>query len=139
MKKSKKVLVFVACVAFLAVIVSGIFLSSLGAHSNSHSDDDYTETAEVICSCPFVKVSLQPYADFSQKEAEQLKIDLEKHLCKLIAEVELDFEVLPNKPLGPELMNDAGTRYRADKILNTLTKDAGKQHVIIALTRKHPR
>ena len=31
---------------------------------------------------------------------------------------------------------DAGTRYRADKIINSLAKNANGQHVIIALTHK---
>ena len=75
-------------------------------------------------------------ADFTQKEVLQLKRDLEKHLGMLIGEVGLQFEVLPNKPLAEELLNDAGTRYRADKIINSLTKDDNGQHVIIGLTHK---
>lgn len=136
MKRSRKVLLFYVCPLFLAVILSGLFLSRLGAHLGYPSSGKYTKPFDVFCTCPFVKVSLQPYADFTQKEAEQLKNELERHLGMLIGEVELEFEVLPNKPLAAELKNEDGTRYRADKIINSLASDAEKHHVIIALTHK---
>ena len=134
MKRGRNVLLFIMCSIFLAVILSGLFLSRLGTQVNCSTGDE--EPVEALCTCPFVKVSLQPYADFTQKEAQQLKNELEKHLGLLIGEVGLEFEVLPNKPLAEELLNDAGTRYRADKIINSLTKDDNGQHVIIGLTHK---
>jgi archaemetzincin len=122
------------CSIFLAVMLSGLFLSWLGAQVDCPTGDE--EPVEALCTCPFVKVSLQPYADFTQKEVQQLKNELEKHLRLLIGEVGLEFEILPNKPLSAELKNDVGTRYRADKIINSLASDADRNHVIIALTHK---
>lgn len=134
MKRSRKVLLFIMCSVFLAVTLSGLFFSRLGAQVDCPTGDE--EPVEALCTCPLVKVSLQPYADFTQKEAQQLKNELEKHMRLLIGEVGLVFEVLPNKPLSVELKNDAGTRYRADMIINSLASEADRNHIIIALTHK---
>ena len=133
---SRRVLSFILGSVFFAVLLAAVFLLWVGSQVDCPTGDAGTEHADTLCTCPYVKVSLQPYADFTQKEALQLKRDLEKHLGMLIGEVGLQFEVLPNKPLAEELKNDAGTRYRADKIINALAKDANGQHVIIALTHK---
>ena len=133
---SRRVLPFIVGSVFLAVLLAVAFLLWSGSQVDCPTGDAGTEHADTLCTCPNVKVSLQPYADFTQKEALQLKRDLEKHLGMLIGEVGLQFEVLPNKPLAEELLNDAGTRYRADKIINSLAKNANGQHVIIALTHK---
>ena len=134
MKRSRKVLLLFICSVFIVVVLSGFFLSWLGTKVDCRTGDE--EPFEAFSSRPFVKVSLQPYADFTQKEAKQLKNDLEKHLGGIISEVRLEFEVLPNKPLSAELKNDVGTRYRADKIINSLASDADRHHIIIALTHK---
>lgn len=134
--KLKKAGTWLVSVLVAALVLAGLFLSWLGTLVNCETSDAGEDAADTLCTCPNVKVSLQPYADFTQKEAMQLKDDLEKHLSLLIGEVGLQFEVLPNKPLAGELLNGAGTRYRADKIINSLAKDANGQHVIIALTHK---
>lgn len=72
MKRNRKVLLFIICSIFLVVVLSGLFLSWLGAQVDSHTGAE--EPFEALCTCPFVKVSLQPYADFTQKEAQQLKL-----------------------------------------------------------------
>lgn len=78
-------------------------------------------------------IYLQPYGNYTQKEAQQLSKVLEQKFKELF-DREFKFEVLPNKSLTTELMNDAKTRYRADKIINSLKKGAGKHKIIIALT-----
>ncbi|MBP3788441.1 MAG: hypothetical protein J6I52_02340 [Prevotella sp.] len=127
---------WLASVLVAAFVLAVAFLLWLGSQTSCDPAATGHHSADTLCTCPNVKVSLQPYADFTQKEAMQLKNDLEKHLGLLIGEVGLQFEVLPNKPLAEELLNGAGTRYRADKIINSLAKDANGQHVIIALTHK---
>ncbi len=72
MKRNRKVLLFIICSIFLVVVLSGLFLSWLGAQVDSHTGAE--EPVEALCTCPFVKVFLQPYADFTQKEAQQLKL-----------------------------------------------------------------
>lgn len=92
------------------------------------------KTEQANCTCP-PTIYFQPYDNYTQKEACQLSKVLEKKLQKLFG-VEFEIEVLPNKKLSAELMNDAKTRYRADKIINALKKEAGDHKIIIALTHK---
>ena len=92
------------------------------------------KTEQANCTCP-ATICLQPYDNFTQQEAKQLSKVLEKKFMELFG-VEFEFEVLPNKKLSGELMNDAKTRFRADKIINSLKEDAGDHRIIIGLTHK---
>lgn len=85
-------------------------------------------------SCP-PTIFLKPYDNFTQDEAKQLSMMLEKKFLELYG-VEFEFEVLPNKKLSADLMNDSKSRYRADKIINSLKKEASKQRIMIGLTHK---
>ena len=85
-------------------------------------------------SCP-PTIFLQPYDNFTQDEAKQLSMMLEKKFLELYG-VEFEFEVLPNKKLSADLMNNSKSRYRADKIINSLKKEASKQRIMIGLTHK---
>ena len=75
------------------------------------------------CTCP-PTIYLQPYDNYMQKEANQLSKVLEQKFKELFG-VEFEVEVLPNKTFTKELMNDAKTRYRADKIIGSLKDGAG--------------
>ena len=92
------------------------------------------KTEHANCTCP-PTIFLQPYDNYTQKEAMQLSNVLEKKFLELYG-VEFEFEVLPNKKLSADLMNDNKTRYRADKIINSLKDGAGDHKIIIALTHK---
>ena len=85
--------------------------------------------------CPRTTIYLQPFDNYSQQEAEQLKEVLEKKFLEYF-DVDFVFEVLPNRDLTTDLMNDPKTRYRADKIIRSLAKDACEQKIIIGLTHK---
>ena len=85
-------------------------------------------------SCP-PTIFLQPYDNYTQDEAKQLSQMLEKKFLELFG-VEFEFEVLPNKKLSADLMNNSKSRYRADKIINSLKKEASKQRIMIGLTHK---
>ena len=93
---------------------------------------------ELDCSCPHCRILIQPYDGFSQARAKevskQLVHALEKHMEGLAV---TDVVILPNKPLTDDLLNDAKTRYRAQKILNQ-QQGAKKERndVIIGLTDK---
>lgn len=92
------------------------------------------KTEQANCTCP-PTICLQPIDNFTQQEAKQLCKVLEKKFIVLFG-VEFDIEVLPNKKLSADLMNDSKSRYRADKIINSLKKEAGKQRIMIGLTHK---
>ena len=85
-----------------------------------------------------VLISLQPFDNFTQKEAESLQKDLEKNLSPLIGDIGVQIEILPNKPLSDDLKNDTKNRYRADKIINSLEKNANKKNIIIGLYNLQP-
>ena len=80
------------------------------------------KTKQVNCTCP-PTIFLQPYDNFTQKEAKQLSKVLEKKFLELYG-VEFEFEVLPNKKFSADLMNDSKSRYRADKIIDSLKIEA---------------
>ena len=92
------------------------------------------KTEHANCTCP-PTIYLQPYDNYTQKEANQLSKVLEQKFKELFG-VEFEVEVLPNKTFTKELMNDAKTRYRADKIIDSLKDGAGDHKIIIALTHK---
>ena len=92
------------------------------------------KTEQANCTCP-PTICLQPYDNFTQQEAKQLSKVLEKKFKELYG-VEFEFEVLPNKKLSADQMNDTKTRYRADKIINSLKEDAGDNRIMIGLTHK---
>lgn len=92
------------------------------------------KTEQVNSTCP-PTICLQPYDNYTQKEAKQLSNVLEKKFLELYG-VEFEFEVLPNKKLSAYLMNDSKSRYRADKIIDSLKIEADDHRIMIGLTHK---
>ena len=92
------------------------------------------KTEQANCTCA-PSIYLQPYDNFTQQEAKQLSKVLEKNFRKLFG-VEFEIEVLPNKKLSADQMNDTKTRYRADKIINSLKENAGDHRIMIGLTHQ---
>lgn len=77
-------------------------------------------------------IYLQPYDNFTQQEAMKLKKELDLHLQEVLAD-SFVVEVLPNKPLTKDLLNDARTRYKGERMISSL-KDSPS--TTIALTHK---
>jgi len=96
--------------------------------SNNQMDDG------IMCLCP-PTIYLQPFGTFSQKEASKLGNELESHLSEMF-KVDLDCEVLPVLPLVDSLLNKPKTRYRADKIIKSLSVNADGHNIYIGLTHK---
>ena len=94
------------------------------------------EPVQVVDSSPhYTTIFLQPLDNFTQQEAMQLQEVLEQGFRKIFNEG-FEFEILPNKKLTVDLMNDSKSRYRADKIINSLKKEASNHRIIIGLTHK---
>lgn len=85
---------------------------------------------------PSTTILLQPYGNFTQAEAERLKADIDKHREDFGSVVIEDIKILPGKPLTDDLLNDAKTRYRADKIVPKLQEQRSYGTTIIGLTHK---
>ena len=94
------------------------------------------EPVQVVDSSPhYTTIFLQPLDNFTQQEAMQLQEVLEQRFRKIFNEG-FEFEILPNKKLSVDLMNDSKSRYRADKIIKSLKKEASNHRIIIGLTHK---
>ena len=89
---------------------------------------------EAKCLCP-PTIHLQPYGNFSQREANKLGKELTIKIEEIFG-VELDYEVHPSLPLSDTLMNDGKTRYRAEKMIHSMAADANKHNIYIGLTHK---
>ena len=102
--------------------------SGKSVNGNGQKDDDD------VCLCP-PTIYLQPYGNFTKNEASRLGKELEKHLFEMF-NVDLGCEVLPPLPLSDSLMNKAKSRYRADKIIRSLSAKADDHNIYIGLTHK---
>ena len=97
---------------------------------NRSENSEISDEEEVRCLCPPV-IHLQPFGKFSQHEAQLLGKELTKRIEDIFG-VELECEVHPPLPLSDTLMNDGHTRYRADKIIHSISANANiMTHTII--------
>lgn len=89
-----------------------------------------------MCTCPHAKVQIQPFNGTPSNTVIQLKKDLEKHLAEFSGVEISSIEILPSQELTSDLMNDAHTRYRADKILRKNRKRYKQGTITIFVTNK---
>lgn len=109
-----------------AIAIASCFDKSVD--SNSQGDDDG------ICLCPPI-IYLQPYGNYTKNEASRLGKELEKHIFEIF-NVDLDCVVLTPLPLSDSLLNKTRSRYRADKIIRSLSAKADSHNIYIGLTHK---
>ena len=118
----------------LAVGLIIILMSSCSSGKKTSSTEDDSDT---LCTCPpesFVHIDLQPLGDFTQKEANQLKEKLEKHLVPIYLS---EIEVLPQKDIPASCLYKPRNRYWAGKILGFLKQqNQGSDFVTIGLTHR---
>lgn len=111
-----------------------ILMSSCSSGKKTSSTEDDSDT---LCTCPpesFVHIDLQPLGDFTQKEANQLKEELEKHLVSIYLS---EIEVLPKKDIPASFLYKPRNRYWAGKILGFLKQqNQGSDFVTIGLTHR---
>ena len=118
----------------LAVGLIIFLMSSCSSGKKTNSTEDDSDT---LCTCPpesFVHIDLQPFGDFTQKEANQLKEELEKHLAPIYLS---EIEVLPKKDIPASCLYKPRNRYWAGKILGLLKQqNQGSDFVTIGLTHR---
>lgn len=116
----------------LLLIALLMFFGGCSSNNDNRIDNtsDKRESADLSC-----HLIVQPYGDFAQGDAYQIARSLIGVIGKY-TDISIDsLEVLPNKPLTAELMNNAKTRYRASKILDSQhTLQHRQGDVIIGLT-----
>ena len=121
-----------------SIMVSCLLLCGCNQHTGKQTTEPTEEDSENFeCCCP-PTILLQPLGDFSQAEAKRLQKELTARSQEIfgLCTQDLCIEILPAKPLTANLMNSAKSRYRGDKIINWLGKEADNHRVIIALTHK---
>lgn len=118
----------------LAVGLIIILMSSCSSGKKTSSTEDDSDT---LCTCPpesYVHIDLQPFGDFTQKEANQLKEELEKHLVPIYLS---EIEVLPKKDIPASCLYKPRNRYWAGKILGFLKQqNQESDFVTIGLTHR---
>ena len=111
-----------------------ILMSSCSSGKKTSSTEDDSDT---LCTCPpesYVHIDLQPLGDFTQKEANQLKEELEKHLVPIYLS---EIEVLPKKDIPASCLYKPRNRYWAGKILGFLKQqNQESDFVTIGLTHR---
>lgn len=121
----KKIGLFLMCILLVAA-----------TSCRQEVSDDCESEQEIMCTCPHVKVLIQPFNGTPTKTVTQLKRDLEKHLTEFSGVDVSSIEILPGQDLTPDLMNAAHTRYRADKILHKDRKRYRQGTITIFVTNK---
>lgn len=97
---------------------------------HSPRNDKQTNDWDEQCCCPPL-IYLQPFNDFSLKEAREVQQHLKAFLNGLgNCASDMEVEILPPKKINNDMLNSVRTRYRADKIINSY-KDSTNSHVII--------
>ena len=92
-----------------------------------------TQTPSVLVHGKF-RYDLQPLGDFTQKEANQLKEELEKHLLTIYL---TEIEMLPKKDIPAFCLYKPSNRYWTGKILGFLKQqNHAPDFVTIRLTRR---
>lgn len=85
--------------------------------------------------CYHATVYLQPYDDFSHREAKRLKADIEKHIGGVL-DGTFTVEVLPGIPLPDSLLGESKAKYRTDKMIDGLKGRADEHNIYIGLTHR---
>ena len=117
-----------------AILLFCSIIAFSGCSNRPSNNQGCEDDEDIHCLCPPV-ITLQPYGNFTKKEASILGKELEKLLFDLF-NIEVECDVLPALPLSDSLLNDAKTRYRADKIIRTMSSKASKQNIFIGLTHR---
>ena len=113
-----------------------VVLGCLAWGCTSTAKKEVVTSAEVEYAGPHCRILIQPYGDFSNGRAQEVASELEKSLATYVKDLTVtEVQVLPDKPLTEDLMNDAKTRDRASKILD-MQASLKRQNddVIIGLT-----
>lgn len=122
--------------SFIAfIMLAGITGCSGSTSSESDQKEDSAEvdTFDLCDHRQNVVLYLQPFDNFTQKEAKNSVSSIREGLLKIFPNYTWDIRVLPNKPLPKDAFYAENNRYRADKLLKHLyTKDG----FLMGLTHK---
>lgn len=112
-----------------------LMLASCNNATNDSTTTSGSTTASSTTADEGTRVVIQPYKGIPKSTVEQLKKDLEENLATYAHTPISSIEILPEIELTPDLKNDAGTRYRAEKILRKNNEEYKKGTVMISVTK----
>lgn len=118
----------------IILIISSIVLFGCNPQPSGNGETPDGEE-EDVCSCPHATICLQPYEDFTKKEALKLVPKLEEEFGTWLYGG-WNFEVLDPIPLPKESFVSQRNRYRVTPILNLQRKNLKGDEIIIGLTHK---
>lgn len=103
---------------YLFLLLAMMLMAACNGNNSQTEKSEYElDTVNYCCTDPVCVLMVQPYDDFSQTEAKQLANKVKTEIERMTAVMINEVHVLPNKPLPESALNDAKTRYRAEKIL----------------------
>lgn len=121
----------------ITMLLVACFIISCNTDTTAKADGDKTSTQKDKKSAARtdeLTICLQPFDNFTEKEAAKVTKELEPALSKIFPDMKWHFEVLPNKPLPKEAYVKPLNRYRASDLLKHLKTT--KDKYILGLTHR---
>ena len=115
-------------VNLLIILISNFLLTT-----SCNKSDIYKE---IECLDPNCELIIQPYDNFPVIKAQKLSEELKENIQEQLGISITSIQILPNKKLTQDLLNDSKTRYSANKIVNSQNKLTSFHKVVIGLTDK---
>ena len=129
MKRISLILIIIVCLASIIVYCK----------KDTKDVEVSEDETEFLCSCPHCVIYLQPYGDFTEKEAKSLVPILKKNFDTFL-EGGWEFKVNPHKELPADTYVKERDRYKAYNILKKMKQEfkstSKKREVYIGLTHK---
>lgn len=122
---------------FIAILFVACFFFSCNTDTTEKGNGDNTSTLKDKKSAARtdeLTICLQPFDNFTEKEAAKVTKELEPALSKIFPDMKWHFEIFSNKPLPEDAYYKPRNRYLGNVLLKHLTTT--KDKFIIGLTHK---
>lgn len=130
LSKSSKLILTNKLHFMIFFFLSLLFL--LSSCSNSGNESQVSNDKE---SAGLNVIQIQPYDNFTQAEAKQLKIEFEKEFERVLG-TPVNVEILPNRQLPESCFYKPRQRYRAEKVIASQKSFSKPAYTIVGLTHK---
>lgn len=121
----------------ITMLLVACFILSCNTDKTAKTDGDNTSTQKDKKSAARtdeLTIYLQPFDNFTEKEAAKVTKELEPALSKIFPDMKWHFEIFSNKPLPEDAYYKPRNRYLGNVLLKHLTTT--KDKFIIGLTHK---
>lgn len=121
----------------ITMLLVACFILSCNTDKTAKTDGDNTSTQKdkkTAARTDELTICLQPFDNFTEKEAAKVTKELEPALSKIFPDMKWHFEIFSNKPLPEDAYYKPRNRYLGNVLLKHLTTT--KDKFIIGLTHK---